>query len=76
MKPIILLIVVSLFAFKLHAGGPAKKPNIVFMLVDDLGSADIGAYGPKTIHTPTLDELASEGKKFTQHYAGCPVLNL
>jgi arylsulfatase A len=60
----------------LHASDaprPAKKPNIVFILADDLGYGDIGAFGQKIIHTPTLDKLAREGMKFTQHYAGSPV---
>lgn len=55
------------------AGQPARKPNIVFILADDLGEGDIGPYGQKIIHTPTLDKLAAEGMKFTQHYTGSPV---
>jgi len=45
-------------------------PNIIFMMADDLGYGDLGAYGQKIIRTPTLDRLASEGMRFTQHYAG------
>jgi arylsulfatase A-like enzyme len=51
----------------------ARKPNIVFVLADDLGYGDSGPFGQKIIHTPTLDRLAREGMKFTQHYAGSPV---
>jgi len=49
---------------------PAKRPNIVFILADDLGYGDIGPFGQKIIRTPMLDRLAAEGMKFTQHYAG------
>ena len=47
-----------------------EKPNIVFILADDLGYADIGPYGQKKISTPHLDKMAAEGMRFTQHYAG------
>ncbi|MCL5098866.1 MAG: arylsulfatase [Candidatus Omnitrophica bacterium] len=73
MKNILQLLLVGLFAFSLHAAVPAKKPNIIFILADDLGYGDIGPFGQKIIHTPTLDQLAREGMKFTQHYAGNPV---
>ncbi len=52
------------------AGG---KPNIVFILADDLGYAGVGCYGQKNIRTPNIDRLAAEGMKFTQHYSGNPV---
>ncbi len=57
----------------LHAAAPERKPNIVFILADDLGYGDIGPFGQKIIRTPTLDKLASEGMTLTQHYAGSPV---
>jgi arylsulfatase A-like enzyme len=47
-----------------------RKPNIVFVLADDLGWGDLGCYGQKKIRTPHLDRLAAEGMRFTQHYAG------
>lgn len=50
-----------------------KKPNIVFILADDLGYAELGCYGQKKIKTPNLDQLSTEGMKFTQHYTGAPV---
>jgi arylsulfatase len=50
-----------------------KKPNIVFILADDLGYAEVGCYGQKKIKTPNIDRLAKEGMKFTQHYSGNPV---
>lgn len=48
----------------------APCPNIIFLLADDLGYGDIGAYGQTKIRTPTLDRLAREGMRFTQHYSG------
>lgn len=45
------------------------KPNIVFILADDLGYADLGCYGAKEIKTPNLDRMASEGVRFTDFYA-------
>ena len=50
-----------------------KKPNIVYILADDLGYAEVGCYGQKKIKTPNIDKLAAEGMKFTQHYSGNPV---
>ncbi len=51
----------------------ANPPNIVFILADDLGYAELGAYGQKRIRTPRLDRLAAEGIRFTQFYAGSTV---
>jgi len=50
-----------------------SKPNIVLILADDLGYRDLGCYGSTAIQTPNLDQLASEGIRFTQSYSGCPV---
>jgi arylsulfatase A-like enzyme len=50
-----------------------KRPNIVFILADDLGYGDVGAYGQQKILTPNIDQLAKEGTKFTDFYAGAPV---
>jgi arylsulfatase A-like enzyme len=49
------------------------RPNIIFILADDMGHGDLGCYGGKLIHTPRLDQLAAEGMRFTHHYAGSPV---
>jgi arylsulfatase A-like enzyme len=48
----------------------AAKPNIVFILADDLGYGDIGCYGQQRIKTPHIDRLAAEGVRFTQAYSG------
>lgn len=50
-----------------------QKPNIIFILADDLGYGDVGAYGQTKIRTPNIDRLATEGMKFTDFYAGSPV---
>ncbi len=50
-----------------------RRPNIVFLLADDLGYGDLGCYGQKRISTPNIDQLAAEGMRFRQAYAGCTV---
>ena len=50
-----------------------QKPNIIFILADDLGYGDLGSYGQEFIETPNIDLLAEAGMKFTQHYSGSPV---
>ena len=55
------------------AGAAQQRPNVVFILADDLGYGDIGAFGQTKIRTPRLDQMAREGMRFTDHYAGSPV---
>jgi arylsulfatase A-like enzyme len=50
-----------------------QKPNIVFILADDLGYGDLSCQGQKHFQTPNIDQLAAEGMTFTQHYAGSTV---
>lgn len=52
---------------------PTKKPNIVFLLADDMGYGELGSFGQKVIKTPFLDSLASQGMRFTDFYAGTAV---
>ena len=47
-----------------------RKPNIIYILADDLGRADIGCFGQEKIETPNIDRLAQEGMCFTNHYSG------
>lgn len=48
----------------------SRPPNIILLLTDDLGYAELGSYGQKIIRTPHLDRLAERGMRFTQHYSG------
>lgn len=54
-------------------GVAANRPNIIFILADDLGYGDLGCYGQKLIQTPSIDRMAAEGMRFTNHYAGSTV---
>ena len=51
----------------------AKRPNFVFILIDDLGWSDLGCYGSKFYQTPNIDRLSTEGMRFTDAYAACAV---
>jgi len=55
------------------ASGSRKRPNVVLILVDDLGWADVGCFGSKYYETPHIDRLAREGMRFTDGYAACAV---
>jgi arylsulfatase len=50
-----------------------RRPNIVLIVADDLGHGELGCYGQQKIRTPCLDQMAKEGLRFTQFYAGSPV---
>ncbi|MBB6272294.1 arylsulfatase A-like enzyme [Pedobacter cryoconitis] len=71
MKKLAALIFLMLSAF--HPLKAQGKPNVVFILADDLGYGDAGAYGQKLIRTPNIDQLAENGMLFTQFYAGTSV---
>src|SRR6188472_3018544 len=51
----------------------AKRPNIIFMLIDDMGYTDFSCYGGTRTQTTNIDHLASEGIKFTQFYVAAPI---
>ena len=70
-----LLISVALLpaTLKMYSAEKPLKPNIIFILCDDMGYGDLGCYGQKYIQTPNLDRMAQEGMRFTQAYAGSPV---
>jgi arylsulfatase A-like enzyme len=60
----------------IQAAVPAKplaQPNIIYLLLDDLGYGDFGCYGQQTLRTPHVDRVAREGMKFTRHYSGSTV---
>jgi len=52
---------------------PARPPNIVFIIADDMGYADISCYGRRDLATPNIDKIAAQGTRFTQAYANSPV---
>lgn len=69
MKPYILLISLSFFFIQVNA----QKPNVIILMADDMGYNDIGAFGQQFMKTPNIDNLAKEGMKFTDCYAGSSV---
>lgn len=58
---------------KSETSNKKTKPNIIYILADDLGYGDLGCYGQKEIKTPNLDNMAAEGVRFTRHYSGSTV---
>ena len=54
-------------------GARKNRPNIIYIMADDLGYGDLGCYGQKIIKTPNIDKIADEGMRFTDHYAGSTV---
>jgi arylsulfatase A-like enzyme len=73
--PLLLLLVLGLVGglAPRPATAAAPRPNLVFILADDLGYGDLGCYGQQRIRTPRLDRMAAEGLRFTQAYAGSTV---
>lgn len=70
MKSTLLILVVTILQLQ---SVYSEKPNIVYILADDLGYNELGCYGQDTIETPNIDALAASGIRFTQHYSGSPV---
>ena len=68
-----LLAVLLLLPGLTSAGELPPRPNIIWIMCDDLGYGDLGCFGQKAIATPRLDQLAKEGMRFTDFYAGCTV---
>ena len=77
MRLSLLLVGTILFSCKDKTYEPLKtqneRPNIIYILADDLGYAEVGAYGQEKIETPNIDALAQNGMLFTQHYSSAPV---
>jgi arylsulfatase A-like enzyme len=76
-KPLIVGLIAGLGMSVISGCTPSREadagPNIIYILADDLGYAELGCYGQEKIETPNLDKLAAGGMRFTQHYAGAPV---
>jgi arylsulfatase len=66
----LIALLITSMAWAIATPAEAAKPNIIFILADDLGYGDIGAFGQKKIRTPNLDRLAAGGMKLMSHYAG------
>ena len=67
------LLILLLASTAAVAATAADRPNVVLILVDDLGYGDLGCYGATDLRTPHIDGLARDGLRFTQFYANCPV---
>jgi len=63
----------ALGAAAVPASAQQRKPNIIFILADDLGYGDLGCYGQKRLRTPHIDQLAAEGMRFTDAHAPASV---
>lgn len=77
-KVVLTGLLILLYACSTHkkttkSSSNATQPNIIYILADDLGYGELGAYGQQKIQTPNIDALAKSGMLFTQHYAGAPV---
>lgn len=66
-------LVLTSFSAGAASAEATSRPNIIFIMADDLGYGDLGSYGGERIETPNLDRLAREGTRFTEAYSGSPV---
>ncbi|MFZ1371466.1 MAG: sulfatase-like hydrolase/transferase [Ferruginibacter sp.] len=69
----LMLAVIFLNGFLLQVKSQTSKPNIIYIMADDLGYSDLSCYGRKDYQTPHLDKLAAQGVKFMNAYAGAPL---
>ncbi len=72
MLRLLLILVALAFGSRLTAAD-TLKPNVVLIVIDDLGQRDLGCYGSTFYKTPNIDKMAKEGLRFTDYYAACPV---
>jgi arylsulfatase A-like enzyme len=79
MKPVLRLLLAILLVAPLNAlraaqaGAVPTRPNLIWVMADDLGYGELGCYGQRVIRTPRLDRMAAQGLRFTQFYAGATV---
>ena len=66
-------VIPQLFHASLLQADQSRRPNIIFIMADDLGYGDLGCYGQQRIKTPHIDQMAAEGMRFTDFYAGSTV---
>lgn len=71
--PVLACVVAIAMNFAAARGDDVKPPNIIFILVDDMGWTDLGCFGSELYETPNIDRLASEGMRFTCAYSACTV---
>ena len=73
LRSLAIIFILSLHLDKTVAQKTANRPNVIFILADDLGYGDLGCYGQPLIATPHIDQLAASGMRFTQFYSGTSV---
>ena len=69
----LITVCITIAAMAICHANENEKPNIIFIMCDDLGYGQLGCYGQKMIKTPRLDKMAEEGIRLTDYYAGTAV---
>ncbi|MFN3166723.1 MAG: arylsulfatase [Phycisphaeraceae bacterium] len=69
----LLICFAALLGLALPCAARQDPPNILYIIVDDMGYGDLGCFGSEAVHTPNIDRLATRGMRFTDAYAGCTV---
>lgn len=70
---LLVTIVLTYFIFAFNTATPTSKPNIIYVMADDLGYGDLSCYGQKKFQTPHLDQMANEGIRYTDYHSGSTV---
>ncbi|MFK7779111.1 MAG: sulfatase-like hydrolase/transferase, partial [Gimesia sp.] len=73
LRLVALIVLTTWFSVFSTTAKTAERPNIIFIMADDLGYGDLSCYGAIDLKTPILDRLAADGVKFTDFYANAPV---
>lgn len=69
-KTLMVVVLAVVLAPGVVLGDEQRKPNVIYILADDLGLGDLGTYGQKKLKTPNIDRIAKEGMRFENHYSG------